>query len=213
MSALLELESTHIHQVYVTGLDVATMFSVKHSFVVECMKSGELPSLYSGIWLPDAVKWYDSLSMDVLEQQGEQRCCSEARRQDEWRIAGLECRKKLVANYMTAQAHKQGALIRKPCEVCGVEPTHAHHDDYDRPLEVRYLCARHHSREHAIQQRMARTGWTKEQTEAYYLEMEDQTVLWDPSMRAEVIGFCAAVDGSLNRYKKTEVKPEETVAK
>lgn len=37
-----------------------------------------------------------------------------------------------------------GKLIRQPCEVCGHSPVEAHHDDYSRPLDVRWLCKRHH---------------------------------------------------------------------
>lgn len=33
--------------------------------------------------------------------------------------------------------------IKQPCEVCGT-PAEAHHDDYSRPLEVRWLCSVHH---------------------------------------------------------------------
>lgn len=38
-----------------------------------------------------------------------------------------------------------GRLARQSCEVCGAEPTHGHHDDYDKPLDVRWLCPSHHS--------------------------------------------------------------------
>jgi hypothetical protein len=31
------------------------------------------------------------------------------------------------------------------CEVCGEAATAAHHDDYSKPLDVRYLCAAHHT--------------------------------------------------------------------
>lgn len=34
-----------------------------------------------------------------------------------------------------------GRLVRQPCEQCGAEPTHGHHDDYSQPLMVRWLCA------------------------------------------------------------------------
>jgi len=34
------------------------------------------------------------------------------------------------------------------CEVCGVEAVDAHHDQYDEPLRVRWLCRRHHTRLH-----------------------------------------------------------------
>jgi hypothetical protein len=42
-----------------------------------------------------------------------------------------------------------GTLQRQPCEVCGTtERIHAHHPDYFKPLEVRWLCAKHHKAEH-----------------------------------------------------------------
>ncbi len=44
-------------------------------------------------------------------------------------------------------ALKSGKLIRMGCEVCGGK-AHAHHEDYSKPLEVRWLCAMHHGREH-----------------------------------------------------------------
>ena len=37
---------------------------------------------------------------------------------------------------------------RKPCERCGAENGQMHHDDYDRPLAVRWLCAACHGVEH-----------------------------------------------------------------
>lgn len=43
---------------------------------------------------------------------------------------------------------KAGRLERQPCEVCGETPTFAHHDDYDKPLEVRWFCRKHHREQH-----------------------------------------------------------------
>jgi hypothetical protein len=40
-------------------------------------------------------------------------------------------------------------LKPNPCEVCGdVLNVQAHHDDYDKPLEVRWLCRKHHQALH-----------------------------------------------------------------
>lgn len=42
----------------------------------------------------------------------------------------------------------RGKAVRRPCEVCGNPRTDAHHDDYAKPLQVRWLCRLHHMRLH-----------------------------------------------------------------
>ena len=37
-----------------------------------------------------------------------------------------------------------GIIKKQPCEVCGLLDVEAHHDDYSKPLEVRWLCRKHH---------------------------------------------------------------------
>ena len=49
---------------------------------------------------------------------------------------------------------KMGRLIRKPCEVCGELKVEAHHDDYSRPFDVRWLCGHHHREHHMMQRRL-----------------------------------------------------------
>lgn len=41
-------------------------------------------------------------------------------------------------------------IDRKPCEVCGNSKTEAHHDDYDKSLEVRWLCFKCHRAYHKL---------------------------------------------------------------
>ena len=43
---------------------------------------------------------------------------------------------------------KRGLLARQACEVCGTEAGEAHHDDYAEPLEVCWLCRKHHVERH-----------------------------------------------------------------
>ena len=56
---------------------------------------------------------------------------------------------KYKARTMVGNAIRDRKLFREPCEVCGsTDAVHAHHDDYAKPLNVRWLCASHHSQWH-----------------------------------------------------------------
>lgn len=52
------------------------------------------------------------------------------------------------ARGMVRKALLSGKLEHKPCEGCGRFNSHAHHDDYSKPLEVRWLCSTCHGKEH-----------------------------------------------------------------
>ena len=52
------------------------------------------------------------------------------------------------ARQKVSYALKSGKLTKAPCVICGSEKAHAHHDNYDRPLDVTWLCAVHHKERH-----------------------------------------------------------------
>ena len=58
--------------------------------------------------------------------------------------------KKYKAHSMVGSAIKSGKLTPQPCSVCGAEKVHGHHPDYDKPLDVIWLCAEHHSEWHLL---------------------------------------------------------------
>jgi ribosomal protein S27AE len=45
-------------------------------------------------------------------------------------------------------ALRSGKVIKQKCEKCGAKNAEAHHDDYAKPLDVRWLCGKHHRRRH-----------------------------------------------------------------
>lgn len=55
---------------------------------------------------------------------------------------------KWAARYEVDKAIRKGLLRRMPCQICG-DVSEAHHPDYSKPLEVVWLCKKHHRELHA----------------------------------------------------------------
>lgn len=56
---------------------------------------------------------------------------------------------KYKAHNMVNNAIRDGKLFKMSCEKCHItENIHAHHDDYLKPLNIRWLCASHHKQWH-----------------------------------------------------------------
>lgn len=62
-----------------------------------------------------------------------------------WRIENKE---KHSAHRKIEVAIRDGRMSKKPCGKCGNIKSHAHHSDYSRPLDVVWLCVRHHKEVH-----------------------------------------------------------------
>jgi hypothetical protein len=71
----------------------------------------------------------------------------ENERTRQWRARNKE---KVRAHNIYQNARYAGRVTPATmCEACGASGhIHAHHDDYSRPLDVRYLCASCHKRHH-----------------------------------------------------------------
>lgn len=57
---------------------------------------------------------------------------------------------KRSAHQAVQTAIRNGSLVKMACTVCGAPKSHAHHDDYSKPLEVIWLCHTHHMDRHAM---------------------------------------------------------------
>lgn len=51
-------------------------------------------------------------------------------------------------------ALRDGRVKPLPCEICGNENVEGHHFDYSKPLDVVWLCTKHHAEYHKQERRM-----------------------------------------------------------
>jgi hypothetical protein len=66
----------------------------------------------------------------------------------DWYHNNPEEKKKMTTRFKLHYAVKSGKILKLPCEVCGNEKSEGHHDDYNKPFEVRWLCKKHHEEHH-----------------------------------------------------------------
>ena len=79
----------------------------------------------------------------------------------EWRKKNPSTGEQKLRDTVRVKTHyeiRMGRLVRKPCEVCGELKVEAHHDDYHKPFEVRWLCGKHHREHHMIERRSHGSG-------------------------------------------------------
>jgi len=57
----------------------------------------------------------------------------------------------IAAHRALQKAVRRGEIKRGPCAECGKPSSHGHHDDYSKPLEVEWLCHRHHVEFHRLE--------------------------------------------------------------
>lgn len=56
--------------------------------------------------------------------------------------------RRVAAHNAVAKAIKSGKLTRGICERCSAEKPYAHHEDYNKPLDVMWLCQPCHKQRH-----------------------------------------------------------------
>ena len=66
-------------------------------------------------------------------------------RQARWQAENPKAR---WAHIALQSALRRKLINREPCAVCGAEKGDGHHDKYDMPIAVTWLCRRHHIAAH-----------------------------------------------------------------
>jgi len=69
---------------------------------------------------------------------------------------------KKKAHTAVSNAIRAGKIYPQPCCICGEYLAEAHHDDYSKPLDVRWLCKKHHMEVHVEINKMRRLELQKE---------------------------------------------------
>lgn len=123
-----------------TKTDVSANYETRHDQYVEYdRRRASLPHRRA------ATKQYARSHPDVMRRLKAKYAHSHPEVQARYKARYPE---KKRAHDLVSNAIRDGKLIRKPCEACGDTNVHAHHDDYGKPLEVRWLCQKHHLEVH-----------------------------------------------------------------
>lgn len=89
---------------------------------------------------PEKLKNYE-----LKRSQTQKRIDLSTRQAKKWRQMHPE---KWSAHIKVNNAIRSGKIHKKPCEVCGDVKSEGHHDNYSRPLDVLWLCSKHHKQRH-----------------------------------------------------------------
>jgi hypothetical protein len=75
-----------------------------------------------------------------------------------------EQRMKANARAYLKEYVKRGHVKKLPCEKCGNENSEGHHEDYSKPLDVKWLCREHHLEVHKKSPAIKRRGLTHQES-------------------------------------------------
>lgn len=101
----------------------------------------------------EKIREYDRNRPNAAERYAETAARSKTQKGREiTRIARAKWAKnnphKVAAQRALAKSIKSGKTVRGNCRDCGDGKVHGHHTDYDKPLDVIWLCQKHHAIEH-----------------------------------------------------------------
>lgn len=132
--------------------DPSLFYSSNRATCKECVKSRARKNRIDNI---ERAKAYDKDRANDLERV---KARKEYALTETGKAAGAKAKKKYIAlnpkkravHVQVGNAIRDGKLFKQACEVCNTdENIVAHHCDYNKPFDVMWLCAQHHSDWHA----------------------------------------------------------------
>lgn len=90
-------------------------------------------------------------NLEKIRQYDRDRAKNPDRREANTEITKIwraEDRRRQKAHNAVSRSIKKGELIRQPCCRCNEKKSLAHHEDYDKPLYVMWLCQPCHKQRH-----------------------------------------------------------------
>jgi hypothetical protein len=88
----------------------------------------------------ERIREYDRQRANKPERRANNAVINRAWRQED--------KRRQRAHNMVQRAIQKGLLFRLPCCRCANEKSLAHHEDYDKPLDVMWLCQPCHKKRH-----------------------------------------------------------------
>jgi len=62
-----------------------------------------------------------------------------------------ETLRRIGVRFKLNKAIGKGVVVRQSCSECGLEKSEAHHPDYNKPLDVIWVCRQHHALIHKVE--------------------------------------------------------------
>ena len=88
-------------------------------------------------------EYYAEYERERFQRKSRKKACIKYQRERRQRFPEKEKARRMVSYYI-----RTGKLKKQPCEKCESTESQAHHDDYSKPLDVRWLCRKCHLEEH-----------------------------------------------------------------
>jgi hypothetical protein len=73
---------------------------------------------------------------------------NEYRKRKNYLNIGLNQKEKHYARTYANTYLRRGKIEKQPCLICGNSKSEMHHDDYHKPLNIKWFCRKHHMEYH-----------------------------------------------------------------